>query len=327
MWFVRLRNRFVVGATVVTAFSVSSYFFVEGCLFLLRGPADPIRRESSFVREPAGPTSVPDGAKDAEALGRAILRRNIFDSATGPLRWRAPLAPRSGVDAGSIEKRGQRANVMPCDASMKLVGHVLNDARPESTLALVRISDEAQVLGVGDKLLESTLVALTPTHAFFSEPSGTTCSLYLFAKSPGRKPTASGVATKSTQRSSSKKRQALSEEDYAGLTKVAEGEYRVKSALINKVLGQRANLTRGLRFVPHPRRGHTRGLRIYGIRKGSLLHRLGLHNGDVLRTLNGFPLATANGVLEAYGQLKSRDRLDIAYFHRGRPKHVNLHVE
>jgi general secretion pathway protein C len=326
--FERVRNRFPAVVCVVTAFSVSSYFFVQGWLFLLQRPPDPIRRESSVLRRPSTLASVSENALDAEALGRAILRRNIFDSATGPLRWRAPLPSRSPAHTGSAGKTKQYANVMPCDASLRLVGHILNDAEPESTLALVRVLNEAKVLGVGDQLFENTLVALTPTHAFFTNPHGATCSLYLFAKSPGGQRTASTVATKDAKRGTPNKRLALSKEDYdAGITKLAEGEYRVKSTLIGKVLGERASIARGLRFIPHPRRGHARGMRVYGIRKGSLLHRLGLQNGDILRTLNGFPLATANGVLEAYGQLKSRDRLDIAYFHRGKPRHVNLYVE
>jgi general secretion pathway protein C len=313
-----------MGSCMASALLLSSYFVIKGC-WLLAEPADFLRQESAFSPDQRAQAEVSEHRKRAVELGKAILKRNIFDSKTGPLSWLPPPSRRSSGSVEGASDTDRYTHVMPCGPGTRLVGYALNDARPENTRALVATSQGTQVLRLGDELLGRALVAVAPPHAVFTSRDGTSCSLYLFAKSRG---SSSAVGAKTSQAAPSKKGYSPSEADYnAGLIKLAKGEYRVKSAFLRKVLTEKANLTRGLRFLPHPRRGHTRGLQVYGIRKGSLLYRLGLRSGDILRTLNGFPLATASGALEAYGQLKSRDRLDIAYFHRGRPLHVNLYVE
>ena len=54
------------------------------------------------------------------------------------------------------------------------------------------------------------------------------------------------------------------------------------------------------------------GLKLYGIRRTSLLGKLGIRNGDMLRTINGFDMTSPDTALEAYSRLRTADALTLA---------------
>jgi general secretion pathway protein C len=59
------------------------------------------------------------------------------------------------------------------------------------------------------------------------------------------------------------------------------------------------------------------GVKLYGIRKSSLFGKLGLQNGDLLRTINGFDMGSPDSALEAYAKLRSASNLSLAIVRRG----------
>jgi general secretion pathway protein C len=60
-------------------------------------------------------------------------------------------------------------------------------------------------------------------------------------------------------------------------------------------------------------------VKLYGIRRSSLLGKLGLQNGDMMRTINGFDMSSPDSALEAYTKLRSAGNLSIATVRRGAP--------
>ena len=79
------------------------------------------------------------------------------------------------------------------------------------------------------------------------------------------------------------------------LTAARAPPHRAKAAVM---LAERS-MMRACNLVPDEQDGRVVGVKLYGIRRGSFLNRLGLHNGDSLRTINGFSLANADDALEA----------------------------
>ena len=67
-------------------------------------------------------------------------------------------------------------------------------------------------------------------------------------------------------------------------------------------------------------------VKIYGIRRSSLLGRLGIQNGDMLRTINGFDLTEPDSVLEAYTRLRSAERLSLSVERRGQAVTMDYQV-
>ena len=74
---------------------------------------------------------------------------------------------------------------------------------------------------------------------------------------------------------------------------------------------------RSARVVPHEENGRVVGVKLYGIRRSSLLGKLGIQNGDMLRTINGFDMSAPDSALEAYAKLRSARNLSVAVVRRG----------
>jgi len=78
--------------------------------------------------------------------------------------------------------------------------------------------------------------------------------------------------------------------------------------------------------VPHEENGHVVGVKVYGIRKSSLFGKLGLQNGDLLRTINGFDMGSPDSALEAYTKLRSASNLSVALVRRGNPVTMEYNI-
>jgi general secretion pathway protein C len=81
-----------------------------------------------------------------------------------------------------------------------------------------------------------------------------------------------------------------------------------------------------LRFVPAKQDGKVVGLRLFGIRPGSLLSTLGLQNGDRLESINGFDIASPQKAFEAYARLSTAKRLSVRIVRLGRPVQIDLNI-
>ncbi len=93
----------------------------------------------------------------------------------------------------------------------------------------------------------------------------------------------------------------------------------VDMSLVERVLDQ-APLATNPRIVPHERDGRVVGIRIYGIRRDSLLGRLGLENGDTLLSVNGHELSSPDGAISAFSELRATDAVFLSLERRGVPR-------
>ena len=86
------------------------------------------------------------------------------------------------------------------------------------------------------------------------------------------------------------------------------------------------SLLRSVRVVPEVQDGAVVGLRLFGIRPGSLLDSIGLRSGDRLESINGFSLASPEKALEAYARLQRAERLNVRLQRKGAPVELTLNV-
>lgn len=68
------------------------------------------------------------------------------------------------------------------------------------------------------------------------------------------------------------------------------------------------------------------GIRLVGIRAGSVVARLGFEDGDRLDAVNGKSLASAAYALELYANVRALTDLDFDVSRRGKPTKVVVHV-
>lgn len=85
------------------------------------------------------------------------------------------------------------------------------------------------------------------------------------------------------------------------------GEHRfaIPRTLLEAWLGDLSWLRHTTRVVPEVRDGQATGFRLYSIRSGSPLARLGFRDGDIVRSINGFDMRAPARALEAYAWLKT----------------------
>jgi general secretion pathway protein C len=86
-------------------------------------------------------------------------------------------------------------------------------------------------------------------------------------------------------------------------------------------------MLRSVRVVPEARAGAVVGLRLFGVKPGSLLDTLGIRNGDRLETINGFRVANPEQALIAYARLRSASRLVVHVERRGVPVELDYRID
>lgn len=79
-----------------------------------------------------------------------------------------------------------------------------------------------------------------------------------------------------------------------------------------------------VRIVPAFADGRATGFKLFGLRSGSLLSRLGFKNGDVVHSVNGRPLTSPDRALEAYEALKTERRFVVEITRGGQPTSLTV---
>ncbi len=269
-------------------------------------------RESSGVAAHRRPAANLE-ALAARRLGEQILARNIFES-------RPEAAPQDAVQAPAEpapepETPPADAPVPRCSAGLRLVASIVDAARPERSLAAVRKDERMHLLAPGTQLDDLTLVTVRPAYAYLHSTTGALCSLAVFA-SPGErangepKPAAPPPVQESKPASKSKAFFS-SEELERGVRPLGRRGYSVARALVIKALTDPGKASAGALFRAVDRNGRSDGMEVRAVRDESLLRRMGIQSGDVVRSLNGADLTTPTGLLGALRAVREADTVTI----------------
>jgi general secretion pathway protein C len=105
----------------------------------------------------------------------------------------------------------------------------------------------------------------------------------------------------------------------SGIKKIDDNHYEISKELIDKVLLNPIGFSKGARIVPAMANGKPNGFKLYSIRQGSTLSKIGLENGDTLSSINGMELTTAEKALEVYTKLRDATTLEVSLTRRGKP--------
>jgi general secretion pathway protein C len=222
--------------------------------------------------------------------GRDILERNPFDSVAGPLT--APVGV--SLDPGAPTPSADPLSWPDCEGVQVLI--VTESKDPWWSMTTLREPGEprARLRRVGDSVAgkQVAFIGYNPKQqvpAVWLEGRGTYCQSTLFWKAP-------------------------------------PAERSVARSVVNQTIEQPLSLLRSVRVVPEQKDGKLVGLRLFGIRSGSLLGALGLKNGDRLESINGFSVASPEKALEAYARLRTASRLDVRLNRVGKPVDLSLNI-
>ena len=210
---------------------------------------------------------------------------------------------------------------------MRLVGAFVRYRNPEDSFAAITDSTGQSLLyQVGMPIDEREVVDIRHNAVVLRPRSGSLCSLSMFGTGE-RVATAPPPAVAVARPRAAESAEGLdSAELEQGISQVSENQYSIDRGLVDRLLSNQAALMRTARVIPHEEGGRVVGVKLYGIRRSSLLGRLGIQNGDMLRTINGYDMTAPDSALEAYARLQSADRITINLARRGQDMSVDYQI-
>ena len=156
----------------------------------------------------------------------------------------------------------------------------------------------------------SRILAVYPSSVVVSSSSGA-CQLMMFGRRGRRRGLGphprrrEQARPRSRQSSGRTQRRTERRRVRRGHREDNDTKFSIQRSLVDKALANQGSLMRAARVIPHEENGRVVGVKLYGIRRNSLLGRLGVRNGDMLRTINGFSMTSPDTALEAYSRLRT----------------------
>ena len=316
---------------VLVALASSAYFLAAGSSQLV---ASALFDGATSTEVASATVSAAPTPRRADRSLEPVLTRNIFDSTTGALQWDPPAPPEPEASQESVEEAPPAvediaADHSNCEGSIRLVGSYVRVRDPEESFASIINATGTSLLYRAGMSVDSREVVSIERHRVVTRPGGALCHLRLFGTGPA-------VAVAATPEPPTDPAVVASAADGSGLDaaeldanihQVSDTSFTVNRALVDRLLQNQAALMSMARVIPHEEDGRTVGMKIYGIRRSSLLGRLGVQNGDMLRSINGFDMTDPNTILQAYTQLRSAERLSMQLVRRGSPMSMDYQIQ
>lgn len=321
-------------AIVLAGLGGTAFFLAAGITQLVAAATlDPLL--VSNAGDAPEPVTVAPARRNREVEGTAILQRNIFDSAIGSMEWELPIEVVAPTDEGEapppeiVDPTGEHAR---CEGAVRLVASYVRASSPEQSFAAItNAAGTALLYREGMAVDDRTVLRIERQRVVMQPNAGSLCDLLLF--DPG----ATGVATARPAIAAAPEVAVPPSGDTgiagiesadldANITAVSDTSWSITRTLVDRLLANQAALMSAARVIPHEEDGRVVGVKIYGIRRSSLLGRLGIQNGDMLRTINGYELSEPNSVLEAYTNLRTADHLSLSVVRRGSPTTLDYSI-
>lgn len=259
--------------------------------------APPVRsRPEPTVAAVGKPRPVVDRITRSEFVD-AVLARNIFDH--------------TAVGVEAEEGAGEEGGLT--DLDLVLLATLVASPR-EMSSALIRPGDTnaaAWAYGIGDELMDATIVDIEPERISLRRADGTL--EYLQAELEREE----GGARRSVN---------LSEAD-AAINEVGERHFEVDRALIDGLMADPSALGKLGRAAPYKKNGEFIGFRVSGIRKDSLGRKIGLTTGDVITKVNDTPLTSTQAAMGLMGQLNRSNTFQVEVRRRGQYRTITVDLK
>ena len=330
---------------VLGTVALSALFVAAGTSRLLAAtmlPLDP--GGSGSGAEASRSSAVASASSSTRKDPTGILRRNIFDSALGPQDGERVAEGGAAGAEGGPEAEGPLPEPelddptrppSPCQGSVRLVGSFFWPRSPERSFAAITdTAGKVKLYRIGGRVDDREVVSIGSNMVYLRPSGQTLCSIAMFNPPTGDQPAAAATTVTAQATPAAEPPPTAGGDEGSipaadldrGITRVSDTEYSITRSLVDRVLANQADLMRQVRIVPQEENGRTTGVKMYGIRRNSLIGRLGLQNGDTLRTINGYDMTSPDSALEAYTRLRTADHLTLSVMRRGQPTNMNYTI-
>ena len=258
-----------------------------------------------------------------------ILKRNIFDSSRGDLTLEPVTATTPSAAPG-----GEWDPTQPppqCNGKLRLVGTVVSPNDPEWSFAAIAGNEGKTMLyRRGSSVDGSFVLAVRASTVVVQASGGGACELSMFSEEEAVAKSLPAPVKSETRASSARndRKAGLTDEELdEGIEKISDTKYNIQRSIVDKVLANQGSIMKTARVIPHEEDGRVVGLKLYGIRRTSLLGKLGIRNGDMLRTINGFDMTSPDTALEAYSRLRTADALTLAVKRQNKERTIEYSIQ
>jgi general secretion pathway protein C len=262
-----------------------------------------------------------------------IQERNLFGARGRP----ANPAPKPPTPAAPPAKPA---------AALKLVGTVVGG--PDHTYAVIEdLSSKRQDLyRLGDLVREAKLVEITRNRVVLDnrgrreemlsfekvepaapppEPAATSPEPAARQPLPPRRPP---PPQQGPENAPEQQDQPNQEEESAEVEvqRLSDNMWRINREDLGEQMENLGQFMKESRLTPHFSGGQADGFMISSLPKNSLLERMGLRNGDILKGINGQRFSSMEEVLQIYQQLQSQPTLQLEIERGRRPETLTYEV-
>ncbi len=314
-------------AIIIATLVVCAFFLAQGTTSVLA--AELLGTEGKARLSPSSAargTAAPWTSRKHDAA--IILRRNIFDSERGDLTAEPLPELALGPDGEPIDDWDPNRPPPKCTNNLRLVGTVVSPTSPAWSFAAIAGTSDGKTMlyREGGQADGSRVLAVYRSSVVMSSGSGA-CQLIMFEEE-GMVPVPASTPVATPAPRLDPRNAGLTDEELEdGIEKISETKFIIQRSLVDKILANQGSLMRAARVIPHEEDGRVVGVRLYGIRRTSLLGRLGVRNGDMLRTINGYDMSSPDSALEAYTRLRTSDQLTLALKRRNDDMTIQYTIE
>ena len=101
----------------------------------------------------------------------------------------------------------------------------------------------------------------------------------------------------------------------------------IQQSRIDEATRNLNQLMRQARIRPHFTNGKPDGIRLSGVRPGSIFEDIGFRSGDIIKSINGESIQSVDDALKFYSSLKSAENVSLQIRRNGVDQNLNYTVE
>ena len=314
-WFWTLPLFMIVVCAILAALGVNH---VVEAKFLLGG--DSTTRPAHHTVKPVKRDSQkPAPSKDAQD----VIARNIFCSTCDPPK---PPDP-SNTPTQPVDENHPPNTTLPLALLATIVA---KDAKASAATVLNTASFKSGSYGVGDWIPDAGQVRrIHPKAVDFWNKNVNRLERVEFLGQPGA-PVAQNTPAPPppppTNEPPNPDADLLASVD-KGVKRIDDSHYDIDRGLVDKILTDPTAAARAARIVPSIKDGKPNGFKLYAIRPNSIFGKIGLQNGDTVKTINGNDMSTPDAALALYSKLRNASHLSVQVERRGEAQTMDYTIK
>lgn len=240
---------------------------------------------------------IPIGKKSFDYY-RPILRRDLFKT------QKSPVAPdkKNEVNLENIEET---------KLQLKLWGTVAGDSDRSYAVIEDTKKREQNLYRVGDTIQSAEVKMILRSKVVLGvQGKDEVLLMEEMQKSSGRSIGRSPAVQRRSGSSSPVRAQRVS----------------LRRNMINDAFQNINKLMTEIKIQPHMEDGRPAGLALSNIKPNSIFRRMGLRNGDVLKSVDGNEIGSVDDALRLYENMKSASQVSVQIQRRGRERTINYNI-